>query len=117
MRVRYQESLIDGVSWLKQNTPKDAVVLTPRPLEVAYLSGRRTMSMFLVQSSAIDKDLLIDHNVSHILIPWRGMTEEARMTPYIHEFEALKNIGFLKESYRDPHVLIWKVVRKATDIR
>ena len=113
MRERYQERLLSAAQWIKHNTLKDAVVLTSRDLEIAYLTGRRTMAMYLVQASAIDQDLLIRHNVSYIFIPSDELTQDARLGPYVQRFSILKNMGFLEEAYRDSFGVILKAKKTA----
>ena len=108
MREKYQERLLGGIHWIEQNTSEDAVILTPRALEIAYLSGRRTMAMYLVQASAINQEILLNHNVSYILIPKEDPARDAYLNSYIQRFHLLQHIGFLEETYQDSFVLIFK---------
>ncbi len=109
MRERYQERLLGGATWLRQNTPKNAVVLTPRALEIAYLAGRRTMAMYLVRADAITQGLMIDHEVSYILIPQSDPTQPSYLDEYTKRIRDLQSKGLLEESYQDSYVLILKV--------
>jgi len=110
MRERYETRLLKGANWIKENTDREAIILTSRSLEIAYLSRRRTMTLVLVAPRALDESTLLQYKVSHILIPTKEFSQRESLDPYLRRFLDLQQNGTLREVYRDPDVIIFEVV-------
>ena len=110
MRERYETSLLEGANWIRENTNKEVVVLTSRSLEIAYLTRRRTMALLLLGPQTINEETLLQHGVSHILIPIKEFSQREDLNPFLERFSTLQQEGVLREVYRDTDVFILEVV-------
>ena len=110
MRERYETTIIGAARWIKENTSKAGAILTTRSLEIAYLADRKTVSLSLVASGAVNKNLFETYSISHVLIPIKEFAQNRSLDPYAERFKMLEDEGALREVYRDSGAFVLEIV-------
>lgn len=109
LRQRYAR-LTDGAEWLRINTDLDAVVLTSRPSEIAYYSGRVTVDMKELRADRFTVETFEKYRIRYILIPDED-TDTSTMSMKMQIIRMLEDQGVLRTVYQTAYARIWKLIR------
>jgi len=108
--TRYFSRLDHGISWIQANTVESAVILTSRPSEVAYLTGRRTVNILNLNPSLLSPQLLSRYSISYILLTYNDPLQGQPLQPYLDKIKGLESAEIIKLVYVDKYASIFKIV-------